>query len=269
MSFNKIFKCIDKSKIMNTTIYILVSVILVSIVSVIAAIPLLIKKKTSHKVLIFLMSISVGTMLGSVFIHFIPEILETGYTLTTAIYILIGFMTFFLVEKIIHWHHNKKCEQESGHSHAYHLAPLNLIGDGIHNFMDGLVISGSYIVSIPLGISATISIIFHEVPQEIADFGVLLYSGLSKLKAIVFNLLSALTAVLGAIAGILLTKQEGFNVFVIPFAAGSFIYIAASNIVPELHRQCKLTDTIIHIIAISLGIGLMIVLSILSPEHAH
>jgi len=269
MSFNKIFKCADKSKNMNTTIYILASVILVSLISIIAIIPLLIKKKTSHKVLVFLMSLSVGTMLGSVFIHFIPEMMETGYTLITAIYILIGFITFFLVEKIIHWHHNKKCEQESGHSHAYHLAPLNLIGDGIHNFLDGVVIAGSYIVSIPLGISATISIIFHEVPQEIADFGVLLYSGLSKLKAIVFNLLSALTAIFGAIVGILLTKQEGFNAFIIPFAAGSFIYIAASNLVPELHRQCKLTDTIIHILAISLGVGLMVLLLIIAPEQAH
>lgn len=254
---------------MESTIYIFVSVIIVSLISVIAAIPLLIKKKTSQKLLVVLMSVSVGTLLGGVFIHFLPEMVDHGYSLTSALYIIAGFLIFFIIEKGIHWHHNKKCEHTSGHSHAYHLAPLNLIGDGIHNFLDGLVIAGSYLVSIPLGIAATLSIIFHEVPQEIADFGVLLYSGLSKGKAVLFNLFSALTAVLGAGAGLLLSSNVDFEPFIIPFAAGSFIYIAASNLVPELHRQCKWTDTIIHIVSIIAGVGLMVLLLFLAPEHAH
>ncbi len=254
---------------MNTTIYIFASVILVSLASVIAAIPLLLKKKVSQELLIILMSISVGTLLGSVFIHFLPEATSHKYTLGLAIYILAGFLTFFLIEKGIHWHHNKKCEKQNAHSHAYHIAPINLIGDGVHNFIDGLVIAGSYIVSIPLGIAATISIILHELPQEIADFGILLYSGISKTKALFFNFLSALTSVLGAIVGILLSSKFDLGPFIIPFASGIFLYIAASNLVPELHRQCGLKDTMFHTLAIILGIGLMIALVFLTPGHSH
>ena len=114
---------------------------------------------------------------------------------------------------------------------------------------DGMVIAGAYAVNFMLGITATISIIFHEIPQEIADFGVLLYSGLSKKKALFFNLLSALSAIVGLIIGLLLVnKIEGFTHFVIPFAAGNFLYIAASNLLPELHRHCKLKDTLLHIL---------------------
>lgn len=243
-------------------IYIFGSVIVVSLMALVAFIPFLFHKKVPHKLLMFLLSLSVGTMLGSVFIHFLPETVEHGYSLLTAIYILLGFLVFFVLEKFIHWHHNK-CEHKNhehgeGHSHAYHLAPLNLIGDGVHNFLDGLVIAGAYLVSIPLGVAATISVLFHELPQEIADFGVLLYSGFSKKKAVVFNLLSALTAVVGAIIAVFLTsKIHGFSSFIIPFAAGTFLYIAASNLVPELHRHCKIKDTFIHILSIVLGVALM------------
>ena len=221
------------------------------------------------KVLLVLLSLSGGTLLGSVFIHFLPEMAEHGYHLDTALYILLGFLIFFVLEKFVHYHHNKNCQHgDCGHGHAYHLAPLNLIGDGIHNFLDGMVIAGSYIVSIPLGIAATISILFHEVPQEIADFGVLLYSGMSKLKAILFNFLSAATAIVGAILGLVLAgKTANFTHFIIPFAAGSFLYIAASNLVPELHRHCKFWDTILHVIAIVVGIGLMILVTLFAPVH--
>ena len=130
-----------------------------------------------------------------------------------------------------------------------------------------MVIAGTYLVSIPLGIAATISIIFHEVPQEIADFGVLLYAGMSKTKAVLFNFLSAITAIIGAIVGVILAgNTEHFSVYIIPFAAGSFIYIAASNLVPELHRHCKTWDSILHVLAIIAGIGLMVALAVFLPE---
>ena len=256
---------------MGVIIYTLISVILVSLVAVVAIIPVLLKKKLSNHFLLVLMSLSVGALLGSVFIHFLPEAISSGYTLGLAIYVLLGFLVFFVIEKFIHWHHNKGCENgQCGHGHAYHLAPLNLIGDGIHNFLDGMVIAGSYIVSIPLGVAATISIIFHEVPQEIADFGVLLYSGMSKLRAVMFNFLSAATAIIGAIIGLVLAgKTANFTHFIIPFAAGNFLYIAASNLVPELHRHCKLWDTFLHLIAIIVGIGLMVAVALLAPAHVH
>lgn len=256
---------------LQSTLYALTSVVIVSLISVIFAVPFLLKKKVSDKTLLFLLSVSVGVLLGTVFMKFIPEITGHGYHLETAVYILSGFLLFFIVEKMVHWRHSRKCQEcDCGHSHAYHLAPVNLIGDGIHNFIDGLVIAGSFAVDITLGIAATISIIFHEIPQEIADFGVLLYSGLSKKKALFFNFLSAATAIIGTIFGlILIGRLEGFEHFIIPFAAGNFIYIAASNLVPQLHRHCKMKDSILHILAIIMGIGIIAAIALIGPGHAH
>lgn len=255
---------------MNPLIYIFGSIIAVSLIAVIAIIPYLFKKKMTSKQLVVILSLSVGTLLGSVFIHFLPEMAEHGYSLTVGLSVLVGFLAFFILERFIHWHHNHEeitGAENKAHSHAYHLAPLNILGDGVHNFLDGMVIAGSYLVSIPLGIVATISIIFHEVPQEIADFGVLLYTGMSKKKAVFFNVLSAITAIIGGIVGVLLAgNTEGFSTFIIPFAAGSFIYIAASNLVPEIHRHCKTWESILHVLAIIAGIGIMVALAVFVPE---
>jgi zinc and cadmium transporter len=252
-------------------IYPILSVVLISLVSVIAAVPLLIKKKVSDKILLFLLSFSVGVLLTTVFLDFLPEIFEHDFSPLKSYVILAGFMLMFILEKFIHWHHTKKCENDNcGHSHAYNLAPINLIGDAIHNFIDGLVIAGSFAVDITMGITATISIIFHEIPQEIADFGVLLYSGLSKVKAVLFNLLSALTAIIGLFVGlILIGNVEGISNMIIPFAAGNFLYIAASNLLPELHRHCKIKDTLLHILAIVLGICLVAFVITFGPAHVH
>lgn len=255
----------------QTIIYPLISVIIVSLISVIVALPLIIKKNISNKVLLFLLSISVGVLLSTVFMDFLPEVMSHDYSIKVAYYILLGFLVMFILEKFIHFHHSKNCENGNcGHSHAYNLAPINLIGDGIHNFIDGLVIAGAYAVDITLGITATISIIFHEIPQEIADFGVLLYSGMSKKKALMFNFLSASSAIMGTVVGIFLVgKLHGFHDFIIPFAAGNFIYIAASNLVPQLHRHCSLKDSLIHLFAILLGIGIITVIIIFGPGHVH
>jgi len=252
-------------------LYPLVSVLIVSLISLIFAIPFLLKKKISDKILLFLLSCSVGVLLSTVFMDFLPEAFEHDYSISIAIYILLGFMVMFILEKFVHYHHNKKCEDgHCGHSHAYNLAPVNLIGDGIHNFIDGLVIAGAYAINVTVGIAATISIIFHEIPQEIADMGVLLYSGMSKRKAIIFNLLSAATAIVGTTIGIFLVgSMHGFTEFIIPFAAGNFIYIAASNLVPQLHRHCKLKDTLLHIFAILLGIAIIGLVTVLAPGHVH
>ncbi len=254
-----------------TTIYALVSVVIVSLLSLLVAIPFYMKKKISKKLLLFLLSVSVGVLLATVFLDFMPEIAEHHYGVDTALVILAGFFIMFVLEKFVHWHHNKKCEDgHCGHAHAYNLAPINLIGDGIHNFLDGLVIAGAYATNVTLGFAATISIIFHEIPQEIADFGVLLYSGLTRKKAIIFNLLSATTAIIGTILGLFLVgKMHGFKDFIIPFAAGNFLYIAASNLLPQLHRHCGLRDSLIHILAILLGIGMLVVVTLLSPGHTH
>ena len=250
----------------------LIATIIVSLIAVVVAIPFLLKKNISKKLLLVLLSISVGTLLSSVFIHFLPEAVSDGYTLGVAIYVLIGFLVFFIIEKLVHYHHNK-CEHDehpAGHSHAYHIAPLNIIGDGVHNFIDGMVIAGSFMASPALGIAATIAVIFHEVPQEIADFGVLLYSGLSKAKALLFNFLSAVTAIFGVVVSFLIAGAGlDFTAFILPFAAGNFLYIAASNLLPELHRHCKLKETLVHVLAIMFGILIMVAVALLGPGHVH
>ena len=140
-----------------------------------------------------------------------------------------------------------------------HIAILNLIGDGLHNFLDGLIIAGSYLISIPAGIAATVAVILHEVPQEIADFAVLLYSGLSKWKALLFNYLSAAVAIVGAVVGLYFgARSEMFISLIVPFAAGGFVYIAGSNLIPELHKECGIKDSVWHIFAFILGIIIMI-----------
>ena len=253
---------------LQSTLYALISVIIVSLLSIVVAIPLLLKKKVSEKTLLFLLSISVGVLLSTVFLEFLPEIIEQGYTTLTAIYILAGFIALFLIEKLVHWKH--QCgNKDVGHAHAYSLAPINLIGDAIHNFIDGLVIAGAFVVNTAVGIAATISVIFHEIPQEISDFGVLLYSGLSKKKALTFNFITATTAIAGTILGLILaSKLGGFTTFILPFAAGNFLYIAATNLLPQLHRHCKLKDSFIHIFAILLGIVIIVIVTLFAP-HLH
>jgi len=173
----------------------------------------------------------------------------------------------FMLEQFIHHKHSHK-KNGPGHGHAYSIAPINLVGDGVHNFIDGLVIAGSYAVSTTLGISATISIIFHEIPQEIADFGVLLYSGMSKKKALMFNGLSAVSAVGGAVLGLILsTSISNFTNYLIPFAAGNFLYIAASNLIPQLHRDCSTQDMIKQVIAICFGVAIIVLVGFFSPSH--
>ena len=247
----------------------LVSVIVISLISVVVVIPLLLKKKITVNTKLFLLGISVGVLLSTVFFDFLPETLFQNYSLDLSLYILLGFIIMFALEKIVHYQHNTTCEKKHiGHAHAYNVAPINLIGDGIHNFIDGLIIVSAYTVNISLGIAATIAVIFHEIPQEIADFGVLLYSGFSKKKALLFNIISATTSIFGVLLGYLfIEKISGFTNFIIPFAAGNFIYIAASNLVPQLHMHCTIKDALLHILAILLGVGIILFVTLFGPIH--
>lgn len=261
-----IYKYINFSTTMFSTIaYVIISVILVSLVSLISVTYLAFKKDV-HKYLLFLVSLSAGTLFGGAFLHLLPEAVETpGFTVEISFLLIAGVLTFFILEKFIHWRH---CHHHAHHEHKYHprkhpthLAPLNLIGDAVHNFLDGLVIAGSYLVSVPAGIATTIAVIFHEIPQEIADFGVLLYAGMKKWKALFFNFLSATMAIVGAIVGLILgTQSEMFIPIILPFAAGGFLYIAGSNLIPELHKECGLRDSFWHFTAMILGIAIMAIL---------
>lgn len=242
--------------------YSILSVSLVSIIALIGIITLSIKTANLKKVVIYLVSFAAGALLGDVFIHLLPEIVEeNGFTIQMSILILAGILGSFLIEKIIHWNH---CHQQPSKDHIHPFAYLNLIGDAIHNFIDGIIIGSSYLLSIPVGIATTIAVIFHEIPQEIGDFGILIHGGFTKAKALFLNFITALTAILGAIVALSLGSYvENLTLILIPIAAGNFIYIASSDLIPELHKEVKLKRSLIQILMIILGILIMLSLILL------
>ncbi len=181
--------------------------------------------------------------------------MQSGFGLKTGIFLISGILVFFVLEKFIHWRH---CHVPTSKEHPHPFAIMNLIGDCLHNLIDGLVIGGTYLASIPLGITTTLAVLFHEIPQEIGDFGVLIHGGFKKKKALLFNFLTALTAVVGAILGLLLGGVvENFAAFIIPFTAGGFVYIASSDLIPELHREVAPGRSFFQLMGILLGIGIM------------
>lgn len=249
---------------MNISIvYIIASVIIVSLVSLVGIATLVLSNRKIDGILLCFVSLSAGTLFGGAFLHLIPKAVEDAGSFTTSISFLIlgGIVVFLLIDKVIHWRHS---HEESSLIHKAEkknksIAYLNLLGDGAHNFLDGLIIAGSYLVSIPTGIAVTIGVIVHEIPQELADFGVLLYSGFSKGRALGFNFLSATTAIIGAMVGIILgTKSESFILAIIPITAGSFIYIAGSNLIPELlNEEHRLRELLHQILLFVVGILIM------------
>ena len=175
-----------------------------------------------------------GGLIGGALFHLLPEALsQSNSSLEVFFYVFVGFMFFFVVEKYLYWRH---CHKENCDVHPF--TYLNLIGDGIHNLIDGLIIGASFFVSPVVGWAATIAIIFHEIPQELGDFAVLVYGGFSKKKALYFNFLSATTAIIGTVAGYFCSSYvSDFSKILLPLAGGGFIYIAACDLVPQLHKH--------------------------------
>ncbi|MDI6798874.1 MAG: ZIP family metal transporter [Candidatus Aenigmarchaeota archaeon] len=229
---------------------IFVSVIIVSLLSFVGVAFLALKKKLLEKILIILVAFASGTLLGSAFLHLLPESLVSGES--AFIFVLLGIITFFVLEKFLYWRHCHlgKCE-------VHEFAQLNVIGDGLHNFIDGVIIAASFLVNIPLGLATTLAIIFHEIPQEIGDFSILLYGGLKVKKALLYNFLSALTAVFGAVFAYFFSSYVENFTLAVPFAAGGFIYIASTDLIPELHKRKRLTESFAQFSLLLVGIILM------------
>lgn len=239
---------------MSILLYIILSTFIVSLFSLIGILTLYIKENFFNKILIYLVAFSAGGLMGGAFLHLLPEAAEK--TKNAFIYLLISFVLFYLIEKILHWRH---CHEDGCKIHPF--AYLNLIGDGVHNFIDGLIIGGAFVVSINLGIVTSLAIIFHEIPQEIGDFGVLVYAGLTKKRALAFNFLSALLAILGGISGYFISNIFTNSMsFLLPFAAGGFIYIAASDLIPELRQETNRKKSALNFLVFVFGILMMYVL---------
>lgn len=248
-------------------IYTLGSVILISIISLIGIFSLSMSKWFLNKCVSFLVALAIGALLGDAFIHLIPEAFEVSDNPTTvSLMILLGIFSFFLIEKYFHWHHGSHGTDEHHENHCdvpendthreiKPLGKLILVSDSIHNFIDGVVIGASYLISIEVGIATTIAVILHEIPQELGDFGVLIHSGYTRARALMINFLTALFAVVGAVFALLIgSASEMALVWILPLAAGSFIYIASSDLTPELHRETSTKDSIYQIVAILIGV---------------
>ncbi|HBE80531.1 MAG TPA: ZIP family metal transporter [Firmicutes bacterium] len=248
---------------MNITwIYALISVVIVSAISLIAVIFLALGEDKIRKLLLFMVSFAAGGLFGDAFIHLIPEsFAKLGSGLFTSLLILSGILFFFILEKFIHWRH---CHNINFEEHTHPMVMINLIGDGAHNLIDGMLIAASYAISIPLGIATTLAVILHEIPHEIGNFGVLVHGGLAVKKALLFNFATALTAVAGAIVALSIGPLiHGFSIVLIPITAGGFIYIAGSDLIPELKHEVELSHSVLQLISIILGIGVMSLLILL------
>ena len=239
---------------LNTLSQILIAVLIVSLVSVLGIL-IFFRKKTLNKILFYLVSFAAGTLLGAAFLDLLPEALEGGFKKSVPVFILIGILSFFVLEKFLHWHHH-----HAGHKHeeVHGFTYLNTVGDAIHNFLDGAVIAISFMNSTALGIVATIAIIAHEIPQEIADFSILIYGGFSKTKALLCNFLVALTAVAGALAAYFFSSAiENSSIFMTSLAAGGFIYIASTDLIPEIHKEKDIRKSIVQLALLASGIFLI------------
>ncbi|MAZ41153.1 ZIP family metal transporter [bacterium] len=247
--------------------YALISVIAVSAVSLIGVITVSFSQKHLHSIVLLLVALAVGAFLGDAFIHLIPEAFEESTNTTlTSLLIVGGMLFFFVLEKGLHWHHhahiNDPCLDDDCEPHTTKpLGQIVLISDSIHNLIDGIIIGISYFISVEVGIATTIAVLLHEVPQEMGDFGILLHAGYTKRKALLYNLLSALFAVVGVLIVIVAQDfAEQIAGFVVPIIAGIFIYIASADLVPELHKEKRGLRTVFEVGAVIVGVFLMYLL---------
>ena len=208
-----------------------------------------------HSQILYLVSFAAGAMIAVAFLDLIPEAVKTHGNLTVVMEFLIaGFMLFLLIEKALVYYH---CHEENCQIHSS--IKLVILGDTVHNFLDGVAIAVSFLAGQTVGLFTTIAIIMHEIPQEVGDFGVLLHGGYSKLKALLFNFASAIGAIAGGIiAYFALNYFASYLAYVLALTAGVFIYIAAADLLPEMHREVDTRKKIVmHSLVVILGVAVM------------
>ncbi len=214
-------------------------------------------KNNIHKTTFYLISLASGTMLGSAFLHLIPEALVRNPS-GTWIAVSSGVVMFFILEKFLIWRHCHLHQHPEDHTRPT-AAKMVLVGDAIHNVIDGVIIASSFLASPAVGLSVTVAIILHEIPQELGDFGILIHGGYSMNRALAVNALTAMGAVLGAVlAYFFLAAMPAVQIYLLPVAAGGFLYIALADLIPQLHLQVALRQTVGQIVLLAVGFGLMI-----------
>lgn len=240
---------------MSVWSYTIISVTIVSLLSLLGLVVFPFGEEKIKKFLIWTVAFAGGTLLGDAFLHLIPEAFKNGGGVGISFSLMGGMLAFFVLEKFIHWHH---CHEIGCEEHNPSFSYVIMIGDAAHNFIDGMIIAASYMVSIPIGIATTMAVIFHEIPHEIGDFASMLYGGFSKAKALWYNFLAGIVAILGAV--LVLVVGNGLvriTDYLIPFAAGGFIYVASADIIPELHKSTKISHSFAQLLFIICGMGIM------------
>lgn len=237
---------------MTVIVNIILATLAVSLISLAGVCLIGVKETTLEGFLDYLVSFAVGGLLGGAFLHLFPEAVESGNPALFS-HALTGIVVFLLMERFLRWRH---CHQ--GRCEAHSFTYINLIGDGVHNFIDGMVIAASFVQDAGLGIATTIAVAAHELPQELGDFAILVYGGFRRTKALLLNLLSALVAVLGALVAYYQMHHVAWlKDFLIPFTAGGFLYLALVDMVPELHRKTCGRKAFAQTAALLAGLGLM------------
>ena len=243
---------------MSTLAWIVGSGLLMSTIALVGSVTLVLKEATLQKIILPLVAFAAGSLIGGAFFFMIPAGMEKiPDTTVLFLWLLTGFTLFFALEQILHWHHCNRAKASCKQPLTY----LILIGDGLHNFIGGLAIAGVFLVDIRLGIMAWLAAAAHEVPQELGDFGVLIHGGWRKSAALLFNFLSGLTFLLGG----LVAYAASFTIdvaFLIPFAAGNFIYIGASDLVPEVAKHEDPKKNFINLVSFVFGVSLMYIVKI-------
>jgi zinc and cadmium transporter len=206
-----------------------------------------------------LVSFAIGTLLGAAFLDVIPHAFAEGDPGAVGAAILAGILGFFLLEKLLLWRHSHEHGEgeEPAHHHEHTRAgALIVVGDTVHNFVDGVLIAAAFLQSAELGLVTAIAIVAHEIPQEVGDFLILLHSGYSRAKALAMNLLSSLATVIGGVTGYFaLQAVQQYEAMLLGFVAASMIYVAVADLIPGLHRRPELRDTASQALLIALGIG--------------
>lgn len=247
-----------------------------ALMAMIGGLILLARHQWARFISIYLLSFAAGALLGAAFLGLLPEAFDQlaevsngpapGWLVSFS---LLGMLIFFALEKLLlWWHYHSEAENSKHHSGQHQRTRLKpsykmvLLGDGLHNAIDGIVIALAFLVEIPAGIAAGIAVIFHELPQEIGDFGILIHAGLSRTKILLYNLLVALTTPLAAVitffAGSFI---EGYMAHLLALAAGGFIYIAASDLIPEIHRHHQMRRSVWQVLVMLLGVGVVWLIS--------
>ncbi len=246
-----------------TLVWIITSGFLMSCIALVGAFTLLMKKETLDKILMPLVAFAAGSLIGGALLHMLPAAVgEMGNSLSVYLWLIGGFLSFLALEQFLNWHHSHSSQIDQREPLTF----LILIADAIHNFIGGLSVAASFLVSVPLGISAWLAAAAHEVPQELGDFGVLVHGGWAKRRALTFNFVSALTFPLGGILAYVASSTVDV-VFLVPLAAGNYLYIGAADLIPEIKKANETRTNVIHFLAFTVGILLIGAVRVFAPAH--